>query len=74
MAAKIANDQVGKHDGVLDFFIEKHRNEPAIVVDTVLDLLSRRGLISPDDFSTGLTGVPRRLLLPPPCAFGGVAF
>jgi hypothetical protein len=51
----IANEQRGKHDAVLDFFIEKHQNDAALVIDTVVDLLKRRGLLSPDEFTSGLT-------------------
>ena len=51
----MANEQRGKHDAVLDFFIEKHENDAALVIDTVVDLLKRRGLLSPDEFTNGLT-------------------
>ena len=51
----MANEQRGKHDAVLDFFIEKHGNDGALVIDTVVDLLKRRGLLSPDEFTSGLT-------------------
>ena len=51
----IANEQRGKHDAVLDFFIEKHQNDAELVIDTVVDLLKRRGLLSPDEFTSGLT-------------------
>jgi hypothetical protein len=51
----IGNEQRGKHDAVLDFFIEKHQNDAELVIDTVVDLLKRRGLLSPDEFTSGLT-------------------
>ena len=51
----IANEQRGKHDAVLDFFFEKHQNDAELVIDTVVDLLKRRGLLSPDEFTSGLT-------------------
>jgi hypothetical protein len=52
---KRVNDQLGKHDSVLDFLIEKHEGDPGLVLDTVCDLLCRRGKLSPDYFATGLT-------------------
>ena len=51
----LANEQRGKHDAVLDFFIEKHQQDAELVIDTVVDLLKRRGLLSPDEFTSGLT-------------------
>lgn len=51
----LANEQRGKHDAVLDFFIEKHGSDAELVVDTIVDLLKRRGLLSPDEFTSGLT-------------------
>ncbi len=51
----LGNEQRGKHDAVLDFFIEKHQNDAELVIDTVVDLLKRRGLLSPDEFTSGLT-------------------
>ena len=52
---KRVNDQLGKHDSALDFLIEKHEGDPGLLLDTVCDLLCRRGKLSPDFFATGLT-------------------
>ena len=49
--ATVANDQKGKHDAVLDFLIDKHEHDAARVVDTLVDLLHRRDLLSPDPFA-----------------------
>ena len=51
----MANDQKGKHDAVLDFLIDKHGHDAEKVVDTIVELLNRRELLSPDPSCRGLT-------------------
>jgi hypothetical protein len=54
--AAVANDQKGKHDAVLDFLVDKHGHDGERVMDTVVDLLHRRGLLSTDEFGVGPSG------------------